>query len=314
MSSRHHLPKLRRHVWNWLPAFLEVAETGAIKEAARRLHLTPAAVSRTLRLLQEELGTPLFNRVGRNLVLNATGAALRDTIRSAALQVDLGLSGVLGDPFVGPLCVSSIGLLTDHFVMPCLIDIKAEHDQLVPEHLNIGTVDANTRLLRGELDVAFYYEDVSAPEIVVERIGQTAMSVYCGKRHPLFRQKRVLRSQLLAYPFSVPQIGDTGRVLDGWPTEFERSVGMRITRLSSNLQVALSGVQLTVLPDVTAADGVKAGHLRRFTSIELPTIEMFAVRNNGTAERAATRKLIDAVRLRIEETNRSLKKAHRSRK
>ena len=45
------LSVLRRNLWNWLPAFLEIAEAGSVVGAARRLALTPAAVSRTLGLV-----------------------------------------------------------------------------------------------------------------------------------------------------------------------------------------------------------------------------------------------------------------------
>ena len=59
---------------------------------ARRLGLTPAAVSRTLGLLEDALGAPVFNRVGKSLVLSAAGTALRDAVRDATRTIDLGLS------------------------------------------------------------------------------------------------------------------------------------------------------------------------------------------------------------------------------
>src|SRR5262249_3438819 len=126
------LAHLRRNLWNWLPTFLEVAETGSIAAAARRLALTPAAVSRTVRLLEDALSVPLFNRVGRTLVLNTSGASLRDAVRAASRAVDAGLSESLGDPFLGPLRVASLGVLTEHFVVPALVDLKRSHASLVP--------------------------------------------------------------------------------------------------------------------------------------------------------------------------------------
>lgn len=185
---------LRRNLWNWLPAFLEIAEAGSIVAAARRLALTPAAVSRTLGLLEDALGVPVFNRVGKTLVLNAAGAALRDAVREATRTVDVGLSETLGDPFLGPLRVASLGVLTD-LVMPSVIELKREYRDLVPEHLNIGPADANTLLVRGRLEVAFYYEEITAETIVVERIGQLRASIYCGRMHPLFKKRKVTPSR-----------------------------------------------------------------------------------------------------------------------
>ena len=290
---------LRRQTWNWLPAFLEIAETGSVVAASKRLHLTPAAVSRTLKLLETELGEPLFNRVGRRLVLNTRGASLRDAIQTAVAAVDDGLSRTLEDPFVGSFRVGSLGVVTDAFVIPSLIELKREHVDLIPESLNLRTAEATAMLARGQIDVAFYYEDLSVEGIVVERLGTTPMSVYCGRSHPLFEGDPT-QDDVLEHPFSVPQVGDTGQVMDGWPSELPRQIGMRITLLRSNLQVCRSGALLTVLPDATAAPYVASNELRRMPIEGLPDIEVFAARPASRLERGAERALIEKVRARLQ--------------
>jgi DNA-binding transcriptional LysR family regulator len=293
--------RLRRDTWNWLPAFVEVADAGSVVAAARRLALTPAAVSRTLGLLEDAIGEPLFNRVGRRLVLNPSGAALRDAVRAAIGQVDGGLGQLAGDTMTGPVRVSSIGVLTEHFVIPVLIEIKRAHPDLVPEHQNLRAVEANDLLIRGELEVGFYYEALDVDGVVVERLGDTPMSVYCGRGHPLFKQKKITRADVLAHPFSVPQIGDTGRSMDGWPAELARKIGMRITLLRSNLEVCRSGTLLTVLPDVTAEPHVASRELRRLPFVPLPKIEVYAAQGaGGRRDRAAL--VIDRVRSRLRRT------------
>ena len=237
----------------------------------------------------------MFNRVGRGLVLNSAGEALRDAVRAATRDVDAGLSETLGDPFLGPLRVSSLGVLTDHFVVPALVELKQAHAALVPEHAVLGPAEAQTLLVRGLLDVAFWYEEVTAEEIVAERLGQIAASIYCGRGHPLFTARKPTLADVLAHPFSVPRIGDTGRVQDGWPSDVPRKIGMRITMLRSNLQVALSGALITVLPDVTAAPHEAAGELRRLPVLELPPIEIFAARHAGGLGRRPGQLVIDAV-------------------
>lgn len=293
------LDRLRRTTWNWLPSFLEVAETGSVVAASKRLGLTPAAVSRTLGLLEDALGEQLFNRVGRSLTLNAHGAALRDAVRAAQRAIDGGLAEALGDPFGGPLRVASIGVVTDSFVVPALADLKVAYPQLLPDHLNLGAREANAMLARGQLDVAFYYEELTADGIVLTRLGALSASVYCGRAHPLFARRRIARDELLAHPFSVPQIGDTGRVMDGWPADLPRRIGMRITTLRSNLQVCLSGALLTVLPDVTAAPHLPTRELRRLPAPRLPPIDIFAAHHASATPRGSVAHLIAAVRARL---------------
>lgn len=291
------LDRLRRDVWNWLPAFLEVADAGTVSAAARRLNLTAAAVSRTLGLLEAAHGAPLFARVGRNLVLNASGRALRDAVRAATHAVDAGLSESLGDPFQGPLRVASIGVLTEHYVLPALLSLKSEHAAIIPEHANLGPAEAIDLLVRGLLDVAFYYEELTAEPLVVERLGQIGASIYCGRGHPLFHARRPTLADLERHPFSVPQVGASGRVQDGWPPDRPRTIGMRITMLRSNLTVSLSGALLTVLPDVTAAAHVAAGELRRLPPlVDLAPIGVFAARHASAAERRPAQRVIEHVR------------------
>jgi LysR family transcriptional activator of nhaA len=63
---------------NWLNYhhllyFWTVAKEGTIAAACEKLHLTQPTISTQIRALEEDLGTRLFKRVGRNLVLTATG-------------------------------------------------------------------------------------------------------------------------------------------------------------------------------------------------------------------------------------------------
>lgn len=47
---------------------IEVAKYGSILQAADQLHLTPSALSKAIKRIEDELGTPLFDRVGKHLV------------------------------------------------------------------------------------------------------------------------------------------------------------------------------------------------------------------------------------------------------
>ncbi|NML18336.1 transcriptional activator NhaR [Azohydromonas caseinilytica] len=58
--------------------FLQVAEAGSVARASELLHLTPQTVSGQIQLLEERLGSPLFARSGRRLVLTDTGRMVLD--------------------------------------------------------------------------------------------------------------------------------------------------------------------------------------------------------------------------------------------
>ncbi len=63
-----------RHLnYNHLLYFWTVAREGSIARASELLHITPQTISGQLKLLEETVGEPLFQRQGRGLVLTDTG-------------------------------------------------------------------------------------------------------------------------------------------------------------------------------------------------------------------------------------------------
>lgn len=297
-------------MWNWLPAFLAVAEHGTTASAAKHLGLTGAAVSRTVRLLEDRLGQPLFHRHGRTLSLNDRGARLRDAVRGAFGGVEAGLRALELEGRVDPLRVSSLGLLTEHYVVGALLQLDPATAPRRPEHFNQRPREAIDALRRYTLDLVFHDDELDAEGLLVEDVGHAPKSVYCGRGHPLFEGPDPDVEVMLAHPFSVPQVGDSGSPMDGWPSRLPRVVGMRVTLLRSNLEVSRSGRFLTVLPDVTARDAVRSGELRRLGAPELSPIALKAVRRPEDADDPALDRVVSSVRRAVEADRAEIEAAH----
>jgi len=88
-----------------LSAFLAVVDAGTVTAAAATLHVSQPALSQTIRQLEGEVGTPLFHRIGRGLVLTATGEALVGPARQVVRDVDVASRAVadVSDPAGGVL-------------------------------------------------------------------------------------------------------------------------------------------------------------------------------------------------------------------
>jgi DNA-binding transcriptional LysR family regulator len=56
-----------------LKAFILVAETTSFSQAAEQLHITQPAVSKRVALLEQQLDTSLFDRIGRSVSLTEAG-------------------------------------------------------------------------------------------------------------------------------------------------------------------------------------------------------------------------------------------------
>ena len=292
--------KKLRDIWPWIPVFRVVAETEHLPTAAQRLHVSPSALSRTVRLVEDTLGEELFVRTSRRIVLNAAGKRLLDAVRRSMTSLERAMTDALEHEFSGEYRVSSLGVLTDYFVLPALMAIRETRQKLVPCMTTLSSREANRQLASGIIEVAFYYDATSMPGIVCEKIGTLTNSLYCGKKHPLFGKKKVSAEQLQDHEFSVPAIGDRGTPMDNWPVELPRRIGFQILMLSTNLEVSLSGKYVTVLPDVVAHPEVVAGRLWRLDPNVVPDTDVYAACREEDAGSSFTAEVIRDVAAKVE--------------
>ena len=80
-----------------LESFVRSAETGGFSAAARRLSLTPAAVSRNVAMLERNLGVRLFHRSTRKLTLTEAGERFLHAIRDNLEELQAAIASVATD-------------------------------------------------------------------------------------------------------------------------------------------------------------------------------------------------------------------------
>jgi DNA-binding transcriptional LysR family regulator len=298
-------------LWGYLPAFRAVAETQHLPRAAAQLHVVPSALSRSLKLVEEGLGQKLFSRVGGRLTLNQHGRALLESLRRAMQSVERGMVQATAGGVEGEYRVSTLGVITNHVVLPELLALAGIHPGFVPVMRNYRATEANHRMMLGEIDIAFFYDAVPFAGVTCKKLGEIGNSVYCGRGHPLFGGRRATREMLLRHAFSVPTLGDRNTPMDSWPVHLERRVGFQIELLLTNLEVCLSGRYLTVLPDIVALPHLRAGALRRFPFDLVPPTEVYGACRVGEEDAGVVRELMARVAKRLA-TSRAPSRAKRS--
>ncbi|BAL73842.1 LysR family transcriptional regulator [Bradyrhizobium cosmicum] len=127
-----------------LESFLRSAECRSFSEAARRLSVTPAAVSRNVAMLERNLGVRLFHRSTRKLTLTEAGETFRSAIADNLEGLQAAIAGIStgNEEPAGRLKVSLPPSFGAAHILPLLPAFLARYPQVRPEwHFENRQVD-----------------------------------------------------------------------------------------------------------------------------------------------------------------------------
>ena len=195
-----------------LRLFVAIAEERNLTRGAARAHLAPSSASHRLRLLEEELGAPLFERLARGLALTRAGDALLRNARQVFAQIeqmhaDLSpyASGVRGHVSLWANTHATHSYLPDD-----LAGFLKQHPQVsisLEEHTSpeIALAVANGDVEIGVLAEFESNESGEGIELIPYRRDRLVLVVPGG--HPLAARARVRFAEVLDHPFVMLHAG-----------------------------------------------------------------------------------------------------------
>jgi DNA-binding transcriptional LysR family regulator len=178
---------------NLLLALDALLRDGSVTAAARRMHVTPPAMSHTLARLREALGDPLFVRAGNRLVATPRAVALRERVARVA--------GEIGD-LLRPAQPLELAALDRTFVIRASdativilghaleLIVRSEAPRVALHFVGSPLPDR----LELDLDIGVQYR--LAPELRIQRLYQDEMVPIVRRDHPL--ASRRIRPDALA--------------------------------------------------------------------------------------------------------------------
>jgi DNA-binding transcriptional LysR family regulator len=193
---------------------LAVDERGTLRAAATELGLSQPAATKMLHELEDALGQPLFDRVGRGLRVNAAGEVvmayfrgMRGTMESLNRELQELRRGGTGQLRVGCIMAASPEHLTS-----ALVAIKTQFP-LLPVKIDVGTSDRlMAQLDEGTLDLVIGRIPAHADDNYLFRpISEEALSIVASTKHPLAGKRRLEFDALLDYPWILQPPGSPMR-------------------------------------------------------------------------------------------------------
>jgi DNA-binding transcriptional LysR family regulator len=147
--------------------FQLVARLGSIRQAALVLGVAPSSISRVVKQLEEELGTPLFERVRQRLKLTSAGELMLYHARVSTAELNRASEKIneLHGLHRGRVSVSIIESVARGLMPKILAEFWAVHPEINVDIKVVGSQQASEALAEGDCDLAVAF-DVQVPRNV----------------------------------------------------------------------------------------------------------------------------------------------------
>jgi len=254
-----------------------IAETGSFTACGRKLHVSQSAISRQIALLEDELGEPLFLRVGRQVRMTPAAEALvklgqrvfldvRDTVdsitdRTRELRGTLRLSG---------------GMTVCLYIFPTLVkQLKRSHPKL-DVRMMVATAGRSVEEIRaGHVDAGLLTLPVEEADLVTLPVLREELLLVAMPQHPLAKRKRITAQDLAGEPFVLFEAGSgTRRVIDRFflSENIEPNIVMDTENVEIIKAMVKEGLGLGIVPYMAVAREVRA---RQFFATRIEGHELF---------------------------------------
>ncbi|NII10178.1 LysR family transcriptional regulator [Oleiagrimonas sp. C23AA] len=259
MSDARDLPPL-----NALRAFEAVARLGSVTRAAQALHVTHGAISRQLRLLEDDLGCALFQRSGRQLVLTDAGRQLGEVASATFEQLREVSARLRQHPAADTLVLGCPGSVLARWMIPRMerlgrdlpglqLHLSArENIELAPWPAGIDAV-----LMIGQAPVD---TDLATHSLAPERIGPVLSPQHPQAEHLRHAPPSALCDAPLLHTASRPQAWPTWAAAQQLPPD-SLQPKRGFDHLYYLLEAAVAGLGVAIAPQPLVADDLAAGRL-----------------------------------------------------
>ena len=249
---------------NDLRLFAAAARHPSLQRAAEELHLTPSALSKAIKRLEESLRTPLFDRVGKGLQLNAAGQRLQARALALLQLAEQTRAEFAGSGFRVHCRIAAPALLQARYATSFAAALGRLETPASLQLLDRFEDDAMQALQRGEADFALVSAAVLAQGTVPDGLAALPletlpMQLALAPQHPLAQRQAVTAADVLQHDLVCPTRSllcglRRGACSDGWRDDI---LPRRIRFLADDLHTLLilvrCGQALAYLPGFLVA-------------------------------------------------------------
>ncbi|MCG8546115.1 MAG: LysR substrate-binding domain-containing protein [Alphaproteobacteria bacterium] len=240
-----------------LQRFIAVAEERNFRRAAALLHVSQPPLSESIRKLEEELGTPLFERTRRRVALTKAGEIFLSRARLLLAQLDetVAMTQAVAKGQSGQLTIGFFPTATYDLLPRILRQYRERYPQVGLRFAELRTPEQPDALLQKRIDIGLFLVPTLAKQgIAQETVTRERLFVALPQDHPLAQRKSVGLRALRHEPFIfIPSRRGTGlhaRVYAACQQEgFTPNVIEEVEHLYTMISLVAAGMGVTVVAE-----------------------------------------------------------------
>ncbi|MEI4487307.1 LysR family transcriptional regulator [Frigidibacter sp. MR17.14] len=243
--------------WDKLRIFHAVADAGSLTHAGDSLHLSQSAVSRQIRALEESLGTTLFHRHARGLILTEQGELLFDATSAMAKRLDTAAARIRDseEEVFGTLKVTSTTGFGTMWLAPRLSKLYEKYPDLT---IDLMLEERVLDLPMREADVAIRMKEPSQADLIRKRLMNIRMRLYASRAyldaHGMpERLEDMSTHRLICQNATAPQVAAGGALVQRL-IAYEIPSLLYVNNYFGVMQAVINDVGIGVLPDYLTDD------------------------------------------------------------
>ena len=244
-----------------LHCFRAVIEEGGFNRSTTRLHMTQPAISYQIKLLEADLGMPLFYRLSRGISPTEAGRVLyqhalkiEESVHQARQALERLSDGVAGEVRIGT--VNSVGI---YFLPPVLQNLRGKYPSARPTVLYRNSYEIVDALLANRVDVALVANPQPDRRLAYQTVLEEDVSLVCGRAHPFFGRESVRPDELQGEPFaSLTPENPTGALIRDYLVKLGVSVDNVVStdNVETVREMVEAGLGVAFLPDMVTRRGI----------------------------------------------------------
>lgn len=286
-----------------MTVYVAVTEEQGFAAAARRLDMSPPAVTRAVSALENNLGVKLLNRTTRYVRTTEAGERYLEDARRILTDVQSaneGAAGLNAEPR-GHLAITAPVLFGRKYVMPGIVDYMQRYPDT---EVDAVFLDRVVNLLEEGLDVGIRIGKLPDSSMRALRVGSVRMVLCASPAYIKHAGIPHVPAELDQHSLIAARVGsmkhDWRFLIDGKPSSVQIKPRLKVNTNDAAITSAKEGFGITRLISYQVADYLESGELKTLLAdFEMPPLPVHIIHREGRFASTKVRAFIDLMAERL---------------